>query len=106
MASAKLDTRVLHLAHRLTRLPHRLSTTLAYIGKHSFDIPLWLFLAFKVVSYLRILWSDLPIDRLSMFPVLEGGGRYDFIAYTIIGVGLPLLMTAGLSRIVSLVRRI
>lgn len=96
----------IYLAHRLTRLHHRLSSTLVYIGKHSFDILLWHFLAFKVVSYLRILWSDLPIDRLSMFPVLEGGGRYDFIAYTIIGVGLPLLLTAGLSRIVSLVRRI
>lgn len=75
---------------------------LTYLGRFSFDIMLWHFFSFKVVSLVRIYLYSLPIERLSDFPIIEGVGHYyDFIAYTIVGVSLPLLIRWSINRWVA-----
>ncbi len=75
---------------------------LTYLGRYSFDIMLWHFFSFKFVSLVRIYLYNLPVERLSDFPIIEGVGHYyDFIAYTIVGVSLPLLIRWSINRWVA-----
>ncbi len=93
------------VAERISVMPRVVSLAFTYIGERTFDILIWHFFSFKLVSYLRIVISDLPIERLAEFPILDPTGRFDFIAYTIVGVGLPLLMVPIANRIGSYLKR-
>lgn len=76
-----------------------LQRALDYIGRYSFDIMLWHFCSFKVVSLMRIYLSSLPVERLADFPMIENVGHYyDFVLYTIAGVTLPLLIRWAIRR--------
>ena len=67
------------------------SRLLLFIGQHTLPIVALHFLAFKTVSLLIIAIYDLPIERLSDFPVLLSYAQQGWwVAYTIIGLGLPL----------------
>lgn len=69
-----------------------------YIGKHTLEILTWHFLCFKIVSLLIISIYGLPINRLAEFPMIgEYSNKGWFVAYFTIGVGIPILVTYGIS---------
>jgi len=66
---------------------------LAYIGAHTMPIILFHFLAFKLVSAIGVFWLGMPVSRIADFSVTFTTGWW-WIAYTVIGVGLPLAISS------------
>lgn len=62
---------------------------LEHLGRCSMSIMLWHFLSFKIVSFVYIRTCSLPDYYLASFPYLKV--RYLWIAYSIVGILLPLL---------------
>lgn len=78
------------------------SRLLLFVGSHTLAVMALHFLAFKTVSLLIIAIYDLPINRLSDFPVLLSYAQQGWwIVYTAVGISLPLclawLWTKGLA---------
>ena len=70
-----------------------LKEVLCYLGDNSIYILVLHFLAFKVVSFVSVKLLDLPIDRLSDFPVLEGMQiKGLWLMYSIAGLLIPVLL--------------
>ncbi len=63
---------------------------LNYVGDKTLYILTFHFIAFKLVSLMWIGVYDLPIHRLSDFPVMSGVNMFSWIVYSIIGVIVPL----------------
>ena len=65
---------------------------LCYTGGKTFNVLTWHFVALKVVSLVIILIYCLPIERLADFPeIKEYINSGWWLAYFIVGVGLPLI---------------
>ena len=65
-----------------------------FIGDHTMEVLTWHFLSMKLVSLMLIAIYDLPIKRLSEFPVIEEYARQGWwIAYFIVGVAIPVIWT-------------
>ncbi len=65
---------------------------LDYVGDKTLYILIFHFLSFKLISLVVILVNDLPIERLSDFPVIGGINNYNWIFYSFAGVLFPLLI--------------
>lgn len=82
---------VLAAGKLLCRSKKRIQNLLVFIGDNTLDVLTWHFLSFKIVSLLLIRLYNLPQERLSEFPTIECLSRQGWwIAYFIIGMGLPL----------------
>lgn len=69
---------------------------MAYIGNNTLSILTWHFLSFKLVSLLIIRIYDLPNEMLASFPVIaEYSSKGWWMAYSVVGVVLPLVMTVA-----------
>jgi len=67
---------------------------IVFIGDHTIEVLTWLFLSMKLVSLMLIVIYNLPIKRLSEFPVIEEYTRQGWwIAYLIVGVAIPVIWT-------------
>ena len=61
------------------------------IGENTFAVLTWHFLCFKFVSWIIIVIYNLPIEKLSEFPVIyEYANKGWWVAYFLVGVLLPL----------------
>lgn len=65
---------------------------LNYVGGKTLYILTFHFIAFKLVSLILIAYYNLPITRLSDFPVISGLNSFSWIVYSIIGITIPLLL--------------
>lgn len=63
-----------------------------YIGQRTLIIMMLHFLSFKAVAVLVDLIYNLPAYCIAAFPTLYGNIGFWWIAYTIVGVALPLLL--------------
>lgn len=78
-----------------SHMPSFISHLLLFIGNNTLSILTFHFLAFKLVSLLIIVIYNLPIKRLGELPVImEFATQGWWIAYTVVGVGLPLAITS------------
>lgn len=69
-----------------------IKSVLLFIGDHTLEILTWHFLCFKVISIAIIYIYQLPIVRLSEFPVIgEYASKGYWVLYLLVGVLLPLL---------------
>lgn len=68
---------------------------LCYIGNNTLTVLALHFLSFKVVSCLIIQRMRGDISQLSEFPVLIDHGYWEWIFYTTLGVGLPIILKFG-----------
>lgn len=64
---------------------------LIWIGRCSLEIMALHFLAFKLVSLIIVTIYQLPVTRLSDYPVIEMGGLW-WICYTLVGVIVPVIL--------------
>lgn len=70
----------------------RIASLLSYIGDKTLYILIFHFLSFKLVSYVYIEYSHLPLDNLAQFPVLKATNSWMWIVYTFVGISLSLLI--------------
>lgn len=70
---------------------------LNYVGSKTLYILTFHFISFKLVSLILIGYYDLPITRLSDFPVISGLNSFNWIIYSIIGVTVPLILLKTLN---------
>ena len=70
----------------------RLTPVFTFIGEHTLEILTWHMLLFKLVSLAIVVVYNLDVSHLAEFPVIEMySPRGWWIAYLIIGCGVPLL---------------
>ena len=78
----------------------RLSKALTFVGNHTLTILTWHFLCFKVVTLLIILLYGLPIEQLSVLPVLEEQASQGWwLLYTLAGVSVVFLCNINILKI-------
>ena len=65
---------------------------LNYIGDKTLYIITFHFISFKVVSLILIAYYNLPITRLSDFPVISRLNSSSWFVYSIVGVIIPLIL--------------
>lgn len=71
----------------------RIATLGDYIGKQTLTILTWHLLSFKLVTWIIILVKDSSAEALSAFPILLAEAREGWwMIYTLVGVGIPLLI--------------
>lgn len=68
---------------------HCIAPILTYIGNKTLYILVFHFLAFKLVSFVYLHFNGLPIELLTMFPVLEETNSWMWIVYVISGIIFP-----------------
>ncbi len=72
------------------------------IGNRTLDILIFHFLAFKLVTWMRVVWHDLPVETMAEFPVIGFKDKsipatdLHWILYTIVGIIIPLAISYGL----------
>lgn len=71
---------------------HRFANVLVYIGNKTLYILTFHFLAFKLVSFIYIIFSGLPIELLSQNPVLKESPNWLWPIYSIVGVVFSLFI--------------
>ena len=62
------------------------SKTMKLIGNNTMDIMAFHFMIFKLVSLVIIAFYNLPINRLSDYPVVNGIGEAWWIAYSVVAI--------------------
>ena len=77
-----------------------------YIGKNTLNILTFHFISFKVVSFLIILINGLPLGKLSAFPVIPNDSNLMWLAYTLAGVILPLIIGGIINKTGTLINTI
>lgn len=74
-------------------IPSSIDKLLKVIGTHTLIILTFHFLSFKLVSLVIVYVYDLPMSKLSDFPVIiEYADHFWWVIYSIIGIFLPLLI--------------
>jgi fucose 4-O-acetylase-like acetyltransferase len=71
---------------------NKLGGALAYIGKHTMTILFLHILAFKLVSIFYCIATATPMYMVASWPVLFGVSEWVKIAYTIVGVAVPVFI--------------
>ena len=64
---------------------------LEYLGKHTMCIIVLHLLSFKVVSYIYVFATKSDSMLLASFPVLDNTARYLWMAYSVVGIVLPVI---------------
>lgn len=82
----------------------KIKTILIYIGQNTISIVVFHFLAFKLISYLQVIIYSKPRYLIAAFPVLYNFGGW-WIAYTIVGVIIPLLINFIWRKIICLIKK-
>lgn len=73
------------------------------IGRSSLEIMALHFLAFKIVSFVIVIIYQLPVTRLSDYPVIEAGGVW-WICYTLAGVIVPVILKSAVVQLKGNIR--
>lgn len=68
------------------------SSWIVYIGQNTIIIMVLHFLAFKIVTLIQVIIYNEPLYMLAKFPVLYSG-KWWWILYSLIGIGLPLILS-------------
>lgn len=63
---------------------------LDFLGTNTLVILTFHFLSFKLVNLFIIFRDDLPIERLADFASISTNKPFDWVLYSIVGIGLPL----------------
>lgn len=74
----------------LSRL--KMAPLFTYIGDKTLYILTFHFLSFKLVSWVYIKYTEVPIDNLKQFPVLQDTNPYLWVLYSLIGVSVSLII--------------
>ena len=68
----------------------KIAAILDYVGGRTLSIMALHYVSFKIVSFIQILIYDYPINYLAFYPVIPYKTSYWWVAYTIIGIIVPI----------------
>ena len=71
---------------------YKIHSVLSYIGERTLYILIFHFLAFKFISLFYIIFNELSIESYLPLPLIKEANCWLWIAYTIAGVTIPLLL--------------
>ena len=71
---------------------YKIHPVLSYIGERTLYILIFHFLAFKFISLIYIIFNELSIESYLPLPLIKGANCWLWIAYTVAGVTIPLLL--------------
>lgn len=91
---------VFYLCHALPKVAPKVGAALDRLGRITFYVLVFHFVAFKGVSYIILTIHSMPLERLSEFPVLKDVYPWAWVIYTIAGV----LVSVGLYRCKNVVK--
>lgn len=84
---------VMNIATFINNFSSKIKLFFIYCGNNTLFILTWHFLCFKLISILIVLVNKEPINRIAEFPQIRAYSQEGWwIAYTVIGVILPLLI--------------
>ena len=72
-----------------------------YVGNNTMVILAMHLLSFKLISLAKITYYGWPIERLAQFPVIEQNNSLWWLAYTLVGVGIPLILSKSYNLLVN-----
>lgn len=78
---------------------------LYYIGNHTMVILVWHLLAFKIGSFIKIIIWNYQLSRLPDYELIKENNTFFWAVYTIIGCGIPLLLSFVITRLKKLINR-
>ena len=86
---------IFNIGQHLSQCEHsKIKQFLVFVGNWTFNVLTWHFLSMKLVSLMLIAIYDLPMKRLSEFPVIEEYARQGWwLTYFIVGVAVPIIWT-------------
>lgn len=96
---------VLYVADYIVKYENRLIDLLYLIGENSLSIMALHYLAFKLISLFQIFIYDYPIKYLAYYPVIPYKTSYWWVAYTIVGIIVPLVVSLFYDRIIEFFKR-
>lgn len=82
---------VLNISKRIELL--KVKNLFYYVGNNTMIILAIHLLTFKLISLIKITYYSWPIERLAEFPVIEQNNSLWWLAYTLVGVGIPLILS-------------
>lgn len=91
------------ISHFITLVPH-IKFIFVEIGKRTLSVVILHFLSLKIVAAIIVLIYNLPIFCIAAFPNLYGDEGLWWIAYTIVGVGVPILLNIIYHKLLSPVK--
>lgn len=90
------------ISHKLEKYKNKVIDFLIYTGGHTFNVMTWHLLSFKLINLIIIITYSLPIAALASYPAIEEYARKGWwIAYSIVGVGVPIGGTYIRERIIN-----
>lgn len=78
-----------------------IKNTMICIGKNTLSVLILHFLAFKLVGIVVVAYYEVPAFCLASFPSLYGERGLWWVAYTIVGVGVPVIISVLYHKIVG-----
>lgn len=93
------------IASVILRLNGKLPSAISYISMHSVSIIALHFLCFKIVNVIAVFATSQKMYMVASFPVLMYSGIW-WIAYTVVGIGTPLLINLVFWKAVNISRQI
>lgn len=81
---------------------YKASKLITFIGSNSISILLLHFLSFKAVSLIIVKIYNMPYYELASFPIIKNDS-YWWIAYTIAGVLIPVLLAVSISKVIKII---
>ncbi len=91
------------ISYFIKLLPH-IKFIFVEIGKRTLSVVIFHFLSLKIVAGIIVLIYNLPSFCIAAFPNLYGYEGLWWIAYTIVGVGVPVLLNIIYHKLISLVK--
>lgn len=71
----------------------RIGIFLSYVGRHTMSIMILHLIAFKLVSYVLVLFENVPIYNVASYPIIFDVSESVKIIYTVVGVILPIVVS-------------
>lgn len=96
---------VLAFANLIRMYAGRISDCFSYVGMRTLPILIYHMIAMKMVTVLAVWYRGDSEELLSRIPTGYCGYRW-LMVYSIVGVGLPLLLDTGWNRTVKLFKRV
>ena len=92
--------------HLSLRSENSIVRFLVYVGGYTFNVLTWHFLSMKTVSLFIVYVYGLPVKQLSEFPAIgEYASQGWWIAYFVVGTGIPILGTYSYHRLKDSITR-
>ncbi len=90
---------VLNISKRIEHF--KVQNFLYYVGNNTMIILAMHLLTFKLISLAKIAYYSWPIERLAEFPAIEQNNSVWWLAYTLVGVGIPLILSKSYNILVN-----